>query len=395
MSKEKKPRISWVFFQNLLIGLGFLAIFSVLYIWRLGTLVPGKSDAEIKAIESSKYFGNISDDPLYLPHKLVQFAAQSLGQNGDFWMRLCSVIFAIALLAFFYWNARQWFGKLTAIIGTLILAATPLVVISGRSASAEILLLYPLVVIAVSTWLNKTNRFNSLAWVIFMAILAIAFYIPGLIWFLIISLAVNYKRLLEAFSKASKIALIVGFVLFIILIAPLLFVIGTHFSVLKELLLIPGSFPSVIDFFKNLVWSVLALTYKFPEHMPYILGKLPVLSVAQSVLALVGVYALWKKARKEIYSLVTLFCLGIFFTALNRDFLILLLCLPAVMIFAAAGLRFLFIKWMKIFPLNPIPRTLAIVLVFVLVVAHTAFGARYALIAWPQNLETRNTYMLK
>jgi len=196
-------------------------------------------------------------------------------------------------------------------------------------------------------------------------------------------------------SGISKLSIIVGSTLFMALVAPLIYVAFTNPSIIKPLLLLPDQLPSVLDFIKNIGWSLSSLIFRFPEHIPYILGRMPILTVAQTVLSVVGVYAIWKKARREIYSLITLFILGIFFAALNSNMILLLLCLPALMLFAAAGLRFLYLKWLKIFPLNPIPRALAFILVLLLVIAQTAYSVRYVLLAWPQNVETRNTYMLK
>jgi succinate dehydrogenase/fumarate reductase cytochrome b subunit len=166
-------------------------------------------------------------------------------------------------------------------------------------------------------------------------------------------------------------------------------------NVAKTLLLIPASWPSVQGFAKSFAWSVSALLYKAQQHNAYILGRLPILELAQSMLAIIGVYAIWNKARKEIYGLISLILISVVLAALNKNVILLTLALPSILIFASAGLRYLYMRWRKIFPLNPLPRALAIILVIALVCAHMAYGIRYALIAWPHNPDTRNTYQIK
>jgi hypothetical protein len=73
----------------------------------------------------------------------------------------------------------------------------------------------------------------------------------------------------------------------------------------------------------------------------------------------------------------------------------LAISLPAVAILDAVGLRYLYEKWFRVFPLNPIPRGFAYIFIFVLIFGQLAYGVRYALLAWPHSLETRKVYVIK
>jgi hypothetical protein len=75
--------------------------------------------------------------------------------------------------------------------------------------------------------------------------------------------------------------------------------------------------------------------------------------------------------------------------------LILGLCLPALAILSAAGLRYLYIEWRSIFPRNPLPLSFALVIISLLVGLQVAYGLRYSLVAWPHLAATKQLYVLK
>jgi hypothetical protein len=75
--------------------------------------------------------------------------------------------------------------------------------------------------------------------------------------------------------------------------------------------------------------------------------------------------------------------------------LLLIIALPGLAILDAAGLRYLYTRWFIVFPINPLARAFAVCLVSLLVLSHVAYGVRYALLAWPHNVETRKVYVVK
>src|SRR3712207_221312 len=86
----------------ILVPLILILTFLSLYIWRLGSLTTGLSPAEASARESSARLSQISADPVFAPHRVVQWTLQEVGFNELFGVRLASVIFAGLFLCFFY-----------------------------------------------------------------------------------------------------------------------------------------------------------------------------------------------------------------------------------------------------------------------------------------------------
>jgi 4-amino-4-deoxy-L-arabinose transferase-like glycosyltransferase len=353
------------------------------------------SQAEVKAAKASQSIGSIKDNPVNAPHKIIQYGFHHIGGGSAGWLRLPSVLFALLFLMFFYLLMRQWFGRLVGALAALIFATTPLILLTARSATPASMLLIPIALIASFTWLYRYSRWHTLAWFALATTAAISFNTPGMLWFVLISFVVSYKRLLKRISKLSNLSIALSVILFLVLIAPIVAAAIADVSVIKTLALIPDQWTTALDLIKNLGWSFLSLGFRFPEHEIYILGRLPILNLMQIVFAGIGLYAMWNKARREIYGLLALTTLSLIFATINRDKLLLIYSLPALMIFVGAGLRFVYVKWRKVFPLNPLPKALAIILIFVLVGLHTLYGLRYALVAWPHNTATRNSYMIK
>lgn len=61
----------------------------------------------------------------------------------------------------------------------------------------------------------------------------------------------------------------------------------------------------------------------------------------------------------------------------------------------AAGLRYLYIEWRHVFPLNPFAHSMALGLISLVVAASLLYGARYSLTAWPHSAEAKSSYVLK
>ncbi len=286
-------------------------------------------------------------------------------------------------------------GKFIGTLGTLILATTPWFLILARSAAPDIMLLAPIMVIASYSWLNRTQIHHNLAWFAVIAALIIALYTPGMLWFIVLGIIVGHRRITEGFASVNNVLLGLGLFILLLILSPLVWAITNDISLLKALLILPSFWPTILEFFKSFAWSISALVFKARLHSNYILGRLPILDYAQIILAIVGVYAMWNKARREIYGLLVLIFISLILAALNRSIIPLTLALPSILVFVTARATLFIHEMAKSVPLNPVPRTLAVVLIFALIGAHTVYGIRYALIAWPHNSATRQTIHLK
>jgi hypothetical protein len=103
----------------------------------------------------------------------------------------------------------------------------------------------------------------------------------------------------------------------------------------------------------------------------------------------------WAAARNKALALASAILFAILAAGLNNNLRLLALGLPAVGIFMAAGLRYLYIEWRSVFPRNPIPKSLAWLLMVLVVSVQLIYGLSYSLIAWPHTDATKTTYVVK
>jgi 4-amino-4-deoxy-L-arabinose transferase-like glycosyltransferase len=385
----------WRTAKLILATLPSLVLFSYLYIWRLGSIVPGLSEQEAAARMQSASLEAIKNDPINAPHKLLQYIFQLAGHHGAFWMRSVSVLFVLIFLVSFFLFVRKWFGSTIGYLGMLLFATTPWVIILARNATPDVMYLCPIIILCCYTMLTKSKQRDSTFWFILMASTALALYTPGVIWLVVLSLIIWHKQILKIVSELPSSMAILGITIFILLIVPLFYGCYSHLSVTKHLLLIPNNFGSINDILNSLVWSASALVIKTNQHIDYIVGRLPLLNIAQGILAIIGFYALYKWAKRETLLIAFMFFAGLILASFNQNIVILSFCVLAIVILNTAALRYLCLKWFRVFPLNPIPRLFAIIVIGVFIAFYIAYGIRYSIYAWPHSPSTRKIYMIR
>lgn len=395
MLGKLRDGVRWRSVQILAIALAAGLFLFFLYGWRLGNLTAGMSPAEAEARHNSSSLSLIIDNPTNAPHRVIQLTFQHFGKHGAFWLRLVSVGFALAAIGAFYILTKWWFGRLIAFLGTLLFATTPWVVTLARSVTPDITLLSPLFIILAFVWLQRAKTKPAAPYLVLVVLSAVSIYVPGVLWFVVFGAIFLQRTLIVTLKRVGRWWLMSGVLLFLLIITPLTLAIAKESEVAKDILLIPSSWPSGVELLKSLGWSISTFVLQTRQHYAFAVGRLPILDIVQVVLVVVGVYAMWRKVRKIIAFLSLLVIVGIAVSTVNNNARLLLMGIPALSIIAAAGLRHLQLKWSVVFPHNPLARGLAISLMLLVVISHTAYGIRYALLAWPHSDQTRQTYILK
>lgn len=378
----------------------FIAIFSSLvlvfitFFWNLGTLTRGLSPVEVATRVHSQNLHQIGADPINAPYSALQYLVHLAGLHTVFYLRLVSVILALVFVISFFKIARHWFGKPIALTSTIILMVTPLVVLTARSASANIMFLSPALVAAYYFWYSRMDSPTYLAYLGMIIITALVVYTPGLIWLLILSLYFIRANLLPMARYFSVKKNILAFLVAVATLTPLFIGLFNHPHYLRDLFLIPASLPH-LHIFKDLMWATFGIGWHSSAHSIFQIDNLPLLNAAQAILAIFGCYALWSRARETLLGLLGVIGLSLIGVTLIGDYSLMLVSLVPLMILASGGLRYLYIEWRGVFPRNPLPRGLALGLVCLTVVACINYGLRYSLLAWPETVSTRSTYVLK
>jgi 4-amino-4-deoxy-L-arabinose transferase-like glycosyltransferase len=375
-------------------GIGFLIIIFGLYFWHLGSLTKGLSPAEVSSRSDSSNLSVIVNNPVNLPHKLLQYASQKVSSTNPFWQRFPSVLLMLVFLGCFFFVVKSWFGKTIAIYMTLLFASLPTVILLARSATPNILLLTPIAVLASYVWLTKTGSKN-LAFAIFCLLIGLTLYVPGVFLFVLAAIIIWRQEIAAEISDINIKIGTAAIVASLLIIIPLVWSIVKNIEVAKDLVFLSNTNFEVGETLSSIAWAFLGLFWRTRDHSNLILGRLAILNATYIVLSLFGLFIMWTKARKVLYGLLALIILSILEAGIAHQTIVLAMSLPAIGILAAAGLRYLYGEWNSVFPLNPLPRALAVMLVSVLVALNIFVGVHYSLIAWPRSLPTQETYVLK
>lgn len=380
-----------VWFGLLFLVLGAL-LFS-LYLWHLGSLTRGLSPAEAASRSSSLSLQAIMNNPVYAPHKFIQYAVQKIFGHSPFELRITSVLFGLFFLGCIYHLVKGWFGKLISLYASLLLATIPWFVLLVRSATPQILFFLPLAAICFYYWLVHSK--SSVAWLALAIASAAMVYLPGGLYLLILGLVFARKNLASLSNHLRLWPKVLGILVGLLLLTPLIYGLVQHPVAVKPIALITADWPGVVVTLKSIAWGSLALFWRLPLHLDNAVDRLPMLNGAQIVLASFGGFALLKMARSKLFLLLGLVLSAILLAAIAQDYLLLSLALPATVVLMAGGLRYLYLQWRSIFPKNPLPNYLALTLISLLVGLHILYGVRYSLYAWPNTSATRATYVLK
>lgn len=378
----------------LIVGFLLISVFT-LFFWRLASLTDGLGPDEYLSRQHSQDSRQIINRGLNAPYHLLQLGLTTVINDDILALRLASVTVGLIILIFLFFFLRGWFGRTVAIFSSLIFIVTPWVILTARTATPNIMLLWPIVPIACLALMSRSKKHAGKWWLLFCLTVSIGIYTPGFIWLLLAGVILGSRRFLNISARINAVYLVAGLAIGILLAAPLILSLAVEPGYLKELFLVPSEWQSPVETLKSIAWSAFSLFWATRGAIDISVDRLPILNILQIVLSIFGLYALGSRTRKLTISLIALLVLSIIAAGLNNDPHLLIIGLPAIAIFIAAGLRYLYIEWRRIFPLNPFARGLAIGLISLVVATHLMYAVRYSLIAWPNTSQTKETYVLK
>jgi len=363
--------------------------------YHLGSSPSGLSPQEAAARASAALHA-IANMPINAPFKIVQNGLIHIDPQSHFLLRFASVIFTSIFLGCFFYLLKGWFGKSIALLTTIILAFTPYFILAARSAGGEIMFFAPVAVLA--SYLVATKNISERPpFFLFFFCTILSLYVPGMLWLLLLGAILRFSRIKEILVEVefSVVQYFLLLLVALIIWAPLFYGIYQHPGQVKLLLLIPAHFTTMTASLQSWLWMLSATFFHAHTHYNLIVDKLPLLNAAEVGLLVFGCYIMWSRLKLELFGILVLTLLITALAGLNNNYAMLGLALPFLAIVVGMGLRYLYIEWRYVFPLNPIAKGFAITLMSALVLMHVIFGIRYSLMAWPNTVATTHTYVVK
>jgi hypothetical protein len=375
------------------IGLSLVAI-GALLLYRLVSLVPNFSQAEIATRISSSSLHNIVHDPLFAPYKLLQYVLLRLHHTGPFAMRFVSVLFGIAAIYTMYYVLRYWHSRRVALMGTALFAASSWFLHYARLATPSITYTLLLTTLAYGTWIRHTRK-PGLAVLIGAALGCLLIYTPGLVWFAVLGLVWQRRSIAKLLSKAPKLA-VLAMVGLIVSLLPLAYAITQNVDLLRSLAGLPVDiWPTVQQLWHNFVDLADLLLFRGNRvAMVGIIGlaMLDIFAIAMLVLGIYDYVYMRKLDRMKmiggtIVLGTILICLGGLVSSI--------LLAPFLYVLIAAGIGWLLEQWFTVFPRNPLVRGVGLTLMVAVVAISCWYQLTRYFVAWPHTKETRQVFSIK
>ncbi len=364
-----------------------------LYVFKISSLVPGFTSEEKLFINESNSIRAIFDNPLYAPHKIVQYIMIKIDHNGFLAMRLPSILLGTVTIGIFYTILRRWFSVFISVITTIMLATNSFFIASVRYASPEISILMAVLLMGYGMWLN-TRPSSKLALAIGIAVSILCLYTPGLIWLFILFVIWQKKNIIELFHIARPYLLLSIFIILLLLTPLLLSLLSNPDNILAYLGFPSQIKDSLVELPANLIGIPYQLFWQGREAAQFNIIGTPIFDIFILFMFLLGCYyfVIENKKKLSIFVIVGILLMLTFIALNDSKFLVLLL--PLTYIAVASGINEMLNKWYVKFPHNPIAKGLAYSLVIVAVASSCFYNLNKYFIAWPQTPQTKKIFRL-
>jgi hypothetical protein len=376
----------------LLISLGLLAY--LLYFHHLGSLLPGYANEERTTYAATRSWSDVAENPINAPYKILLLVLATVSHQGILLTRVSAALFGVAAVVIFYFITRAWYGFRLAFFSTILFATSGGFLHFARLGTPDILQMGVLALIGLIVWHRRAPRLHPYLTYAFVVTLGLLLYVPGMIWFEILTLALIHKRIIRHWNRSAVSSRIIWPFLTVVSALPLVFSILKHHTFLMSILGLTGSLHHISSLGGNLWHSILSIGMRSNGSPLLWIGHSPLLNVAEVILGAIGVYYYafqQRSVRGLLLGGITI--MGIILISLGGGVAIVCI-IPTLYLLIASGLNHLLEQWLAVFPRNPIARGAGALLISIMVAFSMFYHVRAYFVAWPHNPATRQTFRL-
>lgn len=370
-----------------------VAALGALMFYRLGTLVTGFSDREVAVLAETQGWRGLYNDPLNAPLNLLQSVVFFVApDHGTFLSRLPNVVFGVLSIASFAWLISFWHNRRTTILTTVLFATGAWTLHASRLATYDVLYLWALPTLLLIPVLLHNYPKRALVWYSSILLWGVLLYVPGLVWLIVVQWFLHRKLLAQGWAQFGawwqRTVSALAFIIWLPLLVYSLVRDGGWLSWLGA----PDTWPGFVELLRQLLAVPFQLFVRGPAIPDIWLGRLPILDIFSLALCLVGIYFYavhWRSSRTR--NLFVLGIIGVILVGMGGPVGLSLL-VPLLYVFVATGMAYLLHDWLKVFPRNPIARSLGISLIALAVTISAVYNIRAYFVAWPNNPTTQATF---
>jgi len=367
----------------------------LLYFNRLGTLLSGYSNAEVATYSQAADWHHIASNPINAPYTAVVWLCTAIFHHNILSTRIVSAAFSVLVTLMFYAIIRQWYSFRIAFLGTLLFATSSSFLHFARLGTGEVLQMFVLGFIAFLVWYQHEHTYHKYVGYALAAVLALLWYIPGMLWFELFGLILLNQHARQRWSHTPKKHLVGWAVTFLLLLAPLIAAGAGNPHLFLEAAGLPTRLGTAPHFVANLHSALLSVSVHTPTSPLLWIGRAPILTATELILGALGVYGyLYRDHSPRAILLTGMTLLGIVLVSLGGS-VRLASIIPLLYLFIINGLRQLLGQWLTVFPRNPIARFTGIGIICLMLFFSMLYQVRTYFVAWPHTTATLQTFNLQ
>lgn len=382
--------------EILLVSAAFVLLFMLLW-FRLGSLTFGNAALiEVQSREAAATWHGILANPLYAPYTVVQRLVMLTGHDGVTSMRLVSTAWAVVAMVLFYLVARQWHSVKVASLATWLFITSSWFLHTARLATPEILWFAGILALVVLFTPRRNELTNRLSFPILVATLCALLYVPGMIWLVLLSIVLRKDNIAEAWDASRGMFIrFLSVIAGLAMLAPLIRGLVQSPELLRHWVGLDDMLQTPLIVAKQFLAVPKQLFVSGPFDPVHWLGRLPLLSVFEIVMFILGAYFYmthWKAARARfiiVLSLLAWLIIGI------GGLASLSLIVPVVYLVVTTGIAYMLHEWLKVFPNNPFARAIGITVIAVAILLTSIYQMRSYFVAWRYSPDTAKVFVEK
>jgi hypothetical protein len=392
----KKLRLAAAYASGPAVLLSIAGVFLYFLLWfKLGSLTPGLSQSEATIQEHLALrdisFRSILDNPLYLPYSIILYVLQAIGLHGSTAIRGVSATLGSVTVVCFYLIIQRWHTQRLAVFGTLLFGTSSWFLHTARFGGTEILYCSVIAVLLTGIWLQQT-RYRRLMLAFVMLATTFYLYVPGMIWFILITGIWQSKRLMGEVKRVPLwFNLAVG-AAGLLLLFPLVWSVARQPGLLKPLFGLPETVPAVGQVLQNIINMPVHIFVSGPDDPEKWLPGTAYLDIFSGMMLFIGLYlSIFRLGLDRVRATFGVLLIGSILVALGGPISMALL-IPFLYLLVTAGMTFMLQQWFTVFPRNPIARTIGTSLLSLAVLVTVFYHVNHYFIAWPNAPAVRQTY---
>lgn len=307
-----------------------------------------------------------------LPYYALQAGIFSLFGISVFTIKLPSLILALFSAVGLVLLLRRWFKPNIAVLASLIAITTGQFLFLAQSGTPGILYVFwPVVILLLGTQITRVKKFRFLWKILFAIAAALSLYTPlGIYPLLAILLAIIFHPHLRAIvRRLRKPRLIAVMLLFVLISAPLVWLISLSPQLGLTLLGIPAVWPP--DIGENILTIMRQYFLFWIPSTTQVMT--PVFGLGSAILIALGLYRLIR-TRETTRSYLIIFWIVCIIPVLILNPRFTSVALVPSVLMLAAGLTTLISYWYRLFPLNPYARVIGLIPIIILIAALIVSG---------------------